>query len=122
MAEKKNYRVSQIEGKITWQVEEFWEGGTVKGPYGSKEFAINAEEKFATENGFINDLVLTEAVGEEVSPESAFEKDEKGNWVCIQACSISIDNKEVVFTKGLTFTKGHAFMGVDVADWLDKNI
>ncbi len=122
MAEKKNYRISQIEGKITWQIEELWEGGTVKGPYGSKEFAINAEEKIATENGFINDLVLTEAIGEEVSPASAFEKGEDGNWVCVQACSIAIGNKEVVFTKGLTFTKGHPFMGVDVVDWLEKNI
>jgi hypothetical protein len=119
---KKNYRVSQIEGKITWQIEELWEGGTVRGPYGSLDAAVLGEENYARENGFIDDLVLQEAVGEKVEPSSAFEKDEEGNWICVQACSIAIDNKEVVFTKGLTFTKGSPFMGVDVADWLEKNI
>jgi len=122
MAAKKEYRISQIEGKITWRIEELWDGGAERGPYGSKEAAIRAEENIATENGFINDLVLKEAIGEEVSPQAAFEKDEKGNWLCVQACAISIDKKEVVFTKGLTFTKGHPFMGVSVAEWLDENI
>lgn len=122
MAEKKNYRIVQIEGKITWRIEELWDGGEVRGPYGSKDAAINAEEKIATENEFIDDLVLQEAIGEEVSPENAFEKNEKGDWVCVQACSINIENKEVVFTKGLTFSKDSPFMGVDVAEWLEENI
>jgi len=51
MADKKGYRVSQIEGKITWQVEELWQGGTNRGPYGTKEAAIGAEEKVAREKG-----------------------------------------------------------------------
>jgi hypothetical protein len=122
MAGKKNYRISQIEGKITWQVEELWEGGEIRGPYGSKEAAITNEEKIATENGFIDDLVLQEAVGEEVKPENAFQKDEEGNWVCVEACSISIDKKEVVFTKGLKFQKDQPFMGVDVVAWLEEKI
>ena len=119
---KKNYRLSQIEGKITWQIEELWEGGTVRGPYGSKEAARQAEERIATENGFIDDLVLQETVGEEVKPASAFEKDSDGNWHCIQACSIAIEDKELVFTKGMTFTKGIPFMGVDVAEWLEEKV
>lgn len=119
---KKYYRVSQIKDKITWQVEELWDGGTVRGPYGSKESAIKGEEKIATEKGFVDDLVLQEAVGEEVTPAGAFEKDSEGNWHCIQACSINIEDKEVVFTQGMTFTKGHPFMGVDIAKWLDENL
>ena len=117
---KKQYRVTQIEGKITWQIEELWEGGTVRGPFGSKEAAIMAEEKIATENGFIDDLVLQETVGEEVTPAFAFEKDSDGNWHCIQACAIAIADKELVFTKGMSFTKGIPFMGVDVAEWLEE--
>jgi hypothetical protein len=122
MAGKKEYRVTQIQGKITWQVEELWEGGQVRGPYGTKEAAIHGEEHIAEENGFADDLVLGGAVGEEVKPEQAFEKDDEGTWVCVRACSINIQNKEVVFSKGLTFQKDQPFMGVDVADWLDKNV
>jgi len=62
MAEQRNYRVSQIDGKITWQVEELWDGGVVRGPYGTKDAAIHAEEKFATENKFFDSLVLQEAI------------------------------------------------------------
>jgi len=119
---KKYYRLAQIEGKITWQVEELWDGGVVRGPYGSKEAAIRAEEKIATDNGFIDDLVLQEAIGEEISPAQAFEKDSDGNWLCTHGCSIGIKNKEIVFQEGMTFTKGIPFMGVDVAKWLDENI
>ena len=119
---KKYYRVSQIEGKITWQVEELWEGGIVRGPYGSKDAAILAEEKAATDNGFIDDLVLQEAIGEEVAPAQAFEKDPEGNWLCVRGCMINIKDKDLVFTQGMTFTKGEPFMGVDVANWLDENI
>ena len=118
---KKTYRIVQIEGKITWQVEELWDGGTVRGPYGSKEAAINAEEKIATDNGFIDDLVLQEIIGEEIKPLDAFERDNRGTWHCKEACSIEIENKEIVFTEGMTFTKGIPFMGVDVAKWLDEN-
>ena len=34
-------------------------------PYGFKEAATQSEEKIATNNGLIDDLVLQEAVGEE---------------------------------------------------------
>ncbi|MDD4984726.1 MAG: hypothetical protein PHQ43_02890 [Dehalococcoidales bacterium] len=118
---KKYYRISQIEGKITWQVEELWEGGTVRGPYGTKEAAINNEEQAARDNGFIDDLVLKETVGAEISPSRNFEKDQKGNWHCVQACSINIEGKELVLTEGMSFSKGIPFMGVDVANYLEEN-
>jgi hypothetical protein len=121
MAEKKSYRVSQIEGKITWQLEELWDGGEVRGPYGTKEAAISAAKRIAEENGYLDELVLQEAVGEKVKPEAAFEKDSEGNWLCTQGCSIEIDKKEIVFTQGMSFTKGTPFMGVDVAEWLEEN-
>ena len=121
MAEQKNYRVAQIEGKITWQVEELWEGGTVRGPYGTKDAAIHAEEKFATENNFYESLVLKEAAEQKLNLTDAFTRDDDGNWTCNQACSLTIDQKEIRFNQGLTFTKGTPFMGVDVADWLEKN-
>ena len=117
----KEYRVTQIEGKITWQVEELWDGGVVKSPYGSKDAAINNEEKFARDNGFFDDLVLQEFVEQKISHADAFQKDSDGNWHCIEACSIEMDGKLVVFNEGTTFTKGLPFMGIDVTKWLDEN-
>ena len=81
MQEKNNqsseraYRVVQIEGKITWSIEELWDGGVVRGPFGSQEAAIWREEEIAKAEGFIDDLVLKEAIGEEVSIHDAVEKD-----------------------------------------------
>jgi hypothetical protein len=122
MADKKGYRVSQIEEKITWRVEELWQGGIVRGPYGTKEAAIGAEEKIARDKGYFDNLVLTETIGKEVKPEDSFQKDEKGVWSCLRACSINVNNREVVLREGLTFTKGTPFMGVNVAEWLEENI
>ena len=119
---KKYYRISQIEGKITWQVEELWDGGIVRGPFGSKEAAISREEKIAADNGFIDDLAIQEVTGEEISHVDAFEKESDGNWRCTEACSIEMDKKIVVFNRGMTFTKGTPFMGVDVAQWLEENL
>ena len=122
MAEQRNFRISQIEGKITWQVEELWEGGVVRGPYGTKDAAIYAEQKFATEKNFISSLVLQETVEQKVNLEESFTRDDDGNWLCTQACSLTIDQKEMRFNEGLTFAKGTPYMGVDVADWLEKNV
>jgi len=118
---KKAYRVVQIEGKMSFRVEELWDGGIERAPYGSKEAAIRSEEKIARDNGFIDDLVLQDIVEEEKSPADAFERDSRGTWHCKEACAIQIENKEIVFTEGMTFSKGVPFMGVDVAKWLDEN-
>jgi hypothetical protein len=120
-AGKKPYRVVQTKGTITWRIEELWDGGVVRGPYGSKEGAIRNEEKIGREKGFIDALVLQEVVGEEKSPVDAFRKDADGNWHCVQGCSIGIENKEIVFTEGMSFTRGIPLMGVDVAEWLDEH-
>ena len=122
MAEQRNYRVAQIDGKITWKVEELWEGGVVRGPYGTKDAAIHAEEKFATENNFFNTLVLKEAVEQKLNLANAFSRDDDGNWICTQACSLTIDQTELRFSEGLSFAKGTPYMGVDIADWLEKNV
>jgi hypothetical protein len=119
--DKKPYRVVQVPGKITWRIEELWDGGVVRGPYGSREGAIRNEEKIGRENGFIDALVLQEVVSEEKSPADAFKKDADGKWRCIAACSIDIENKEIVFLEGMTFTSGDPFMGVDVGKWLDEH-
>ncbi len=119
---KKAYRVVQIEGKISFKVQELWDGGIERAPYGNKEAAIRSEENIARDNGFIDDLVLQDIVEEEKkSPTDAFERDSRGTWHCKQACAIEIGNKEIVFTEGMTFTKGIPFMAVDVAKWLDEN-
>ncbi len=118
---KKPYRVVQIEGKITWRIEELWDGGVVRGPYGSRDSATRNEEKIAREKGFIDALVLQEVVGEEKSPVDSFVKDAGGNWRCVAACSINIENKEIVFIEGTSFSHGIPFMGVDVAKWLDDH-
>ncbi len=117
---KKPYRVVQNEGAITWRVEELWDGGVVRGPYGSKEGAIRNEEKIGREKGFIDALVLQEVVSEEKSPVDAFRKGDDGNWHCIRGCSITIDNKEILFTEGATFSPGIPLMGIDVAKWLEE--
>ena len=119
---EKGYRVVQIEGKITWRVEELWDGGVVRGPFGAKDYAILHEEDIARAERFIDDLVLKEVVGEEKSYRDAVEKDSDGNWRCITAISIEMENRMIVIGKGMTFTKGVPFMGVDVAKWLDENI
>ena len=118
---KKAYRVVQIEGKITFKVEELWDGGIERAPYGSKEAAIRSEENIARDNGFIDDLVLQDIVEEKISPTDAFERDARGTWHCKEACAIEIGNKEIVFTEGMTFTKGIPYLAVDVAKWLDEN-
>jgi len=120
-ASKKVYRVVQIEGKVTWRIEELWDGGIIRGPYWSNHAAIKAEERIAQENGFIDVLTLQEVIGEEVMPVNAFEKDADGNWRCLKACAIDVDNKTVVFTEGMKFEKGIPFMGFDVTKWLDEN-
>jgi len=122
MAEKKGYRVSQIEGRITWQVEELWKGGKIRGPYGSKDAAIHAAKKAAADGGYADDLVLTAAEEKKVDPAQAFRKNEKGDWECILACAIDIDNKEIAFTPGHSYTKGIPFGGVDVAAYMDEHI
>ena len=118
---KKPYRVVQNEGKMSFRVEELWDGGIERAPYGSKEAAIRSEENIAQDNGFIDDLVLQDIVEEKESPIDAFERDERGTWHCKKACAIEMENKEIVFTQGMTFTKGTPFMMVDVAKWLDEN-
>ncbi|MFC1977582.1 hypothetical protein ACFLWS_04885 [Chloroflexota bacterium] len=118
---KKAYRVVQIEGRMSFKVEELWDGGIERAPFGSKEAAINKEESIARDNGFIDDLVLQDIVEEKKSPKDAFERDNRGTWHCKEACSMEIGNRVIVFTAGLAFTKGTPFMGVDVAQWLDEN-
>lgn len=127
MKEKNNqsseraYRVIQIEGKITRSIEELWDGGVVRGPFGSKAAAIQREEDIARAEGFIEDLVLKEAIGEEVSISDAVEKDSEGNWHCLKAISIEMENRMIVLSVGMIFSKGVPFMGIDVAKWLDKH-
>jgi len=118
---KKTYRVVQIEGKVSFRIEELWDGGIERAPYGSVEAAIRSEEKIARDNGFIDDLVLQDIIEEKISPLDAFERDNRGTWHCKEACSIEMENKKIIFTEGMTFNKGNPFMGVDVAKWLDDN-
>ena len=54
-------------------------------------------------------------------PLNAFHKDAGGNWRCLKACTIDIENKEVVFEEGMEFKKDTPFMGIDVVKWLDDN-
>ena len=127
MQEKNNqsseraYRVVQTEGKITWSIEELWDGGVARGPFGSQAAAIQREEDIARAEGFIDDLVLKEAIGEEVSIHDAVEKDSEGNWHCLKAISIEMENRMIVLSAGMTFTKGVPFLGINVAKWLDEH-
>ena len=73
---EKAYRIAQIEGKITWRVEELWDGGITRAPFGTRESAKMAEERFARENGFFDDLVLKAGGEEHGIPKDAFKKGE----------------------------------------------
>ena len=119
---KKEYRVFQNEGRISWSVEEMWDGGITRGPFGSKEAAITMEEKFARNDGYIDELSLQEIIEEVVVPANAFEKDEEGNWKCVQGCSINLNNTEISLSTGMKFTEGEQYLGVDVAEWLNNNL
>ncbi len=118
---EKGYRLVQNEGKITFRIEELWDGGVVRNPFGTKEAAVRREEAIARAEGFIDDLVLKEAIVEERSPCEAFEKDADGNWYSTKAISINIENRMIVISAEMTFTRGDSFMRVDVAKWLDEN-
>ncbi|MFC2012438.1 hypothetical protein ACFLVU_04845 [Chloroflexota bacterium] len=118
---KKAYRIVQIEGKITWRIEELWDGGVTREPYSSQHGAIRAEEKIAQENGFLDDLVLQEVIGEEVMPANAFENSGSGEWRCLKGCTIEVENKVIVLTEGTEFKKGTPYHGIDIAEWLEKN-
>lgn len=118
---KKSYRIVQIEGKITWRIEELWDGGVIREPYSSQHGAIRAEEKIAQENGFIDDLALQEVIGEEVMPANAFERNADGSWRCLKACGIDLENKIVVLKEGMEFEKGILYEGIDVTKWLDEH-
>ena len=76
---KKAYRVTQIEGKISWKIEELWDGGVERAPYGSKEAAIRSEEKIARDIKFIDGLVLQDIMEENISPTDPFERDARGD-------------------------------------------
>jgi len=117
----KPYRVVQIEGKITWRIEELWDGGVVRGPFGSRDSAIKHEQEVARKSGFVDALVLQDVASEEKSPAESFRKDAGGNWRCVEACAVDMENRQIVFTDGMTFTRGAPFMGVDVAKWLDEH-
>ena len=117
---ERGYRVVQNEGEITFRVEELWDGGVVRSPFGAREFAIRREEDIARAEGFIDNLVLKEAIEEEVPISEAFEKDSAGNWSCVKPITLEIKNRIIVITQGMTFTKGILFMGVDVAGFLDE--
>ena len=121
MASEKAYRIAQIENKITWRAEELWDGGVTREPYGTREAATMAEERFAQENGFIDELVLKEVVGEEGIPKDAFEKDEDGKWRCLKSCAVDIENKTLEFLAGMEFEHAIPFLGINVAKWLDEN-
>ena len=120
MAEKA-YRIAHIEGKITWRAEEMWDGGVTRGPFGTRESAKMAEERFAQENGFLDDLILKEVEGEEGIPKDAFEKDEDGKWHCLKPCAVDIENKTIEFLAGMEFEQDVKFLGINVAKWLDEN-
>ena len=55
---EKYYRIIPNEGKITYRIEELWEGGVKRQPFGSIESARKREELIAEDNGIIEKLVL----------------------------------------------------------------
>lgn len=50
-----------------------------------------------------------------------FQRNPNGTWTCLQAVTISGPNGQIGIGPGMTFSRGVAFMGVDLAAWLDDN-
>ncbi len=119
---KRVFRVAQNEGAITWRVEELWDGGVVRGPFGAKEYAVRREQNIAKEQGFFDALVLEDASGQasEKPVISCFEKAPGGEWRCIDPVSLNVGKATIIVGKGTTFKRGVPFMGMDVAKWLDE--
>ena len=119
---KKSYRVGQLEGKISWTIEELWDGGVTRGPFGTKNMAVQHEEKIAKEEGFIDDLVLEEVVSQEAPLADCVALDADGNWLCHTAIAVEDKGRKILLPAGMTFHRGTPFNGVDVGEWLDKNV
>ncbi len=50
-----------------------------------------------------------------------FEKKPDGSWVCVKNSDITTKSQKVIrITPGMTFKKGTQFIGIDIADALDK--
>ena len=49
----------------------------------------------------------------------AFRRQTDGSWACVAPVTIHHPKGRVQVTPGTVFTRGTAFMGVDVAEWLD---
>jgi hypothetical protein len=52
---------------------------------------------------------------------SAFRRNPNGSWTSIQSVTIQGPNGAIQIGPGMTSTRGVAFMGLDLAAWLDAN-
>lgn len=53
-------------------------------------------------------------------PCDAFQKNPDGSWTCIKPVTISGPTGQIQIGPGMTFNRGVQFMGVDLAELLDK--
>jgi hypothetical protein len=50
----------------------------------------------------------------------AFRRDADGSWTCVAPTTFDGPNGRIQVAPGTRFTRGTAFMGVDLATWLDE--
>ena len=54
-------------------------------------------------------------------PCEAFKKNPNGSWTCIKPVTIKGPKGEIGIGVGMTFTRGVSFMGINLAELLDKD-
>lgn len=57
-----------------------------------------------------------------VNLSEAFRQNADGSWSCVAPVTLDHPKGRVQVTPGTTFTRGTRFMGIDIAEWLDKAI
>jgi hypothetical protein len=50
----------------------------------------------------------------------AFQRGQDGSWTCVAPATFEGPNGRIQVAPGTRFTAGTAFMGVDLAKWLDE--
>lgn len=53
---------------------------------------------------------------------STFRQDADGTWRCVAPVTLAHPKGPLSVAPGTTFRKGTNFMGVDVAEWLDRMV
>ena len=52
----------------------------------------------------------------------SFRREKDGIWICLEPVAIRHPRGSIEVTPGTCFRKGHDYMGIDLAAWLDEQL